>query len=81
MGLAPALLRALSTLGHDTPTPIQQQAIPLVLDGHDLMGAAQTGTGKTGAFAEGGQTVCKQRQTVCKSLDTTSNTGHFGNLA
>ncbi len=51
MGLAPALLRALSTLGHDTPTPIQQQAIPLVLDGHDLMGAAQTGTGKTGAFA------------------------------
>jgi len=51
LGLTPAILRALATLGHGTPTPIQQQAIPLVLEGHDLMAAAQTGTGKTGGFA------------------------------
>lgn len=51
LGLSPALLRALAELGHDTPTPIQQKAIPMVLAGNDLMGAAQTGTGKTGGFA------------------------------
>ncbi|MBL0042467.1 MAG: DEAD/DEAH box helicase [Xanthomonadales bacterium] len=51
LGLTPAVLRALATLGHDTPTPVQLQAIPLVLDGHDLLAAAQTGTGKTGGFA------------------------------
>ena len=51
LGLTPAVLRALVTLGHDTPTPIQTQAIPLVLAGHDLLAAAQTGTGKTGGFA------------------------------
>jgi ATP-dependent RNA helicase RhlE len=51
LGLAPAMLRALATLGHETPTPVQSQAIPLVLAGHDLLAAAQTGTGKTGGFA------------------------------
>ncbi|HXS73356.1 MAG TPA: DEAD/DEAH box helicase [Rhodanobacteraceae bacterium] len=51
LGLAPALLRALSEQGHTTPTPIQAAAIPLVLEGHDLLGGAQTGTGKTAAFA------------------------------
>ncbi|HQW80301.1 MAG TPA: DEAD/DEAH box helicase [Pseudomonadota bacterium] len=51
LGLTPAVLRALVTLGHDTPTPVQLQAIPLVLAGHDLLAAAQTGTGKTGGFA------------------------------
>ena len=50
LGLAPALLRALSEQGYTTPTPIQTQAIPLVLAGHDLLGGAQTGTGKTAAF-------------------------------
>ena len=50
LGLSPALLRALSEQGYDTPTPIQTQAIPLVLSGHDLLGGAQTGTGKTAAF-------------------------------
>ena len=50
LGLAPALLRALSEQGYTTPTPIQTQAIPLVLSGHDLLGGAQTGTGKTAAF-------------------------------
>lgn len=44
------LLRALTEEGYQTPTPIQQQAIPPVLDGRDLLGLAQTGTGKTAAF-------------------------------
>ncbi|QDH69492.1 DEAD/DEAH box helicase [Marilutibacter alkalisoli] len=51
LGLAPALLRALSEQGYTTPTPIQAEAIPLVLAGHDLLGGAQTGTGKTAAFS------------------------------
>src|SRR5690606_29136100 len=50
LGLAPALLRALSEQGYTSPTPIQAEAIPLVLAGHDLLGGAQTGTGKTAAF-------------------------------
>ena len=50
LGLAPFLLRALAEQGYETPTPIQQQAIPLVLEGHDLLAGAQTGTGKTAAF-------------------------------
>ncbi|HEY1586466.1 MAG TPA: DEAD/DEAH box helicase, partial [Polyangia bacterium] len=45
------LLRAVTAEGYTTPTPIQQQAIPYVLDGRDLLGLAQTGTGKTAAFA------------------------------
>jgi ATP-dependent RNA helicase RhlE len=50
LGLAGAPLAALAKLGYETPTPIQVKAIPLVLDGGDLIGIAQTGTGKTGAF-------------------------------
>ncbi|MCL2830128.1 MAG: DEAD/DEAH box helicase [Betaproteobacteria bacterium] len=50
LGLAPELLRAIADLGYTEPTPIQAQAIPLVLAGKDLMGGAQTGTGKTAAF-------------------------------
>jgi ATP-dependent RNA helicase RhlE len=45
--LAPAILKAVHEQGYETPTPIQAQAIPAVLDGHDLLGGAQTGTGKT----------------------------------
>jgi ATP-dependent RNA helicase RhlE len=45
------ILRALKEEGYETPTPIQQQAIPPLLDGNDLLGCAQTGTGKTAAFA------------------------------
>lgn len=45
------LLRALDELGYTTPTAIQEQSIPLLLEGHDLLGQAQTGTGKTAAFA------------------------------
>src|SRR6478735_6609427 len=51
LGLSPALLCALNELGYDTPTPIQSEAIPLVLAGRDLLAGAQTGTGKTAAFA------------------------------
>ncbi|HXU92610.1 MAG TPA: DEAD/DEAH box helicase [Gallionella sp.] len=51
LNLAPEILRALTESGYATPTPIQAQAIPLVLEGHDLMAGAQTGTGKTAAFA------------------------------
>ncbi|MET3010217.1 MAG: DEAD/DEAH box helicase [Stenotrophomonas koreensis] len=50
LGLAPFLLRALAEQGYDTPTPIQEQAIPLALEGRDLLAGAQTGTGKTAAF-------------------------------
>ncbi|MDD4911033.1 MAG: DEAD/DEAH box helicase [Sideroxydans sp.] len=49
--LAPQILKALTESGYTTPTPIQAQAIPLVLEGNDLMAGAQTGTGKTAAFA------------------------------
>jgi ATP-dependent RNA helicase RhlE len=45
------ILKALADEGYTTPTPIQQQSIPLVLEKRDLLGCAQTGTGKTAAFA------------------------------
>ncbi|CAH0320230.1 DEAD/DEAH box helicase [Pseudomonas mediterranea] len=51
LGLIEPLLRALETLGYQTPTPVQAQAMPAVLAGRDLMAAAQTGTGKTAGFA------------------------------
>ncbi|MDA0190783.1 MAG: DEAD/DEAH box helicase, partial [Proteobacteria bacterium] len=50
LGLAPEILKAITEQGYTSPTPIQAQAIPLVLQGKDLMGGAQTGTGKTAAF-------------------------------
>jgi ATP-dependent RNA helicase RhlE len=51
LGLAPVILRALTDQGYVHPTPIQAAAIPVVLQGRDVMGAAQTGTGKTAGFA------------------------------
>ena len=48
--LAPAILKAVREQGYETPTPIQAQAIPAVLEGQDLLAGAQTGTGKTAAF-------------------------------
>ena len=51
LGLSPPLLEALAAVGYETPSPIQAQTIPLLLSGSDLLGQAQTGTGKTAAFA------------------------------
>ncbi|MGB2131721.1 MAG: DEAD/DEAH box helicase, partial [Marinobacterium sp.] len=50
LGLSDAILKAISEQGYDAPSPIQQQAIPAVLEGRDVMAAAQTGTGKTAGF-------------------------------
>src|SRR5262249_50368846 len=50
LGLSAELLRAVTEQGYTQPTPIQAQAIPVVLSGRDLLGAAQTGTGKTAGF-------------------------------
>src|SRR5699024_6621060 len=50
-GLSPEILRALTEQGYSHPTPIQAEAIPIVLQGRDVMGAAQTGTGKTAGFS------------------------------
>jgi ATP-dependent RNA helicase RhlE len=50
LNLAPAIVKAVLEQGYETPTAIQAQAIPAVLEGHDLLGGAQTGTGKTAAF-------------------------------
>src|SRR4029079_12577143 len=51
LGLIEPIMKALKTEGYTNPTPIQQQAIPFVLQRKDLLGCAQTGTGKTAAFA------------------------------
>lgn len=51
LGLIPEILTSLNKLGYTEPTPIQQQAIPLALKGKDILGCAQTGTGKTAAFS------------------------------
>ena len=50
LGLSPHILRAVKELGYEQPTPIQQQAIPAILAGQDVLGGAQTGTGKTAGF-------------------------------
>ena len=50
LGLSPEILRAVADAGYTTPTPIQAQAIPIILAGKDVMGGAQTGTGKTAGF-------------------------------
>ncbi|HHI70944.1 MAG TPA: DEAD/DEAH box helicase [Rhodobacteraceae bacterium] len=50
LGLSPNILKAVDEAGYKTPSPIQEKAIPLALVGHDIMGLAQTGTGKTAAF-------------------------------
>ena len=66
LGLTPRTLRAIERAGFEQPTPIQQQSIPLLMAGHDLIGIAQTGTGKTAAFA----LPILERLTAGKSLRT-----------
>ena len=51
LGLSEPVLKAVEKCGYEHPTPIQEQAIPIILEGRDLIGASQTGTGKTAAFA------------------------------
>src|SRR5690606_39271899 len=51
LGIKPAILSAIEKVGYEEPSPIQAQAIPLIMSGHDMIGQAQTGTGKTAAFA------------------------------
>ncbi len=51
LGLSPEVLRAVEEAGYSQPTPIQERAIPIVLQGRDVLGCAQTGTGKTASFA------------------------------
>jgi ATP-dependent RNA helicase DeaD len=51
LALSPAILQILNEVGYETPSPIQAESIPPLLEGHDLLGQAQTGTGKTAAFA------------------------------
>lgn len=67
LGLAQPILKALDAEGYSTPTPIQEQAIPILLKGKDLLGVAQTGTGKTAAFS------IPILQLLLNQKDTTSN--------
>jgi ATP-dependent RNA helicase RhlE len=50
LGLSPKVMKAVADAGYDTPTPIQAEAIPHALEGRDVLGIAQTGTGKTAGF-------------------------------
>jgi ATP-dependent RNA helicase DeaD len=51
LGLSDSILKVLDSIGYETPSPIQQECITHLLNGHDIIGQAQTGTGKTAAFA------------------------------
>ena len=51
LNIMPDIIKALEKENYDIPTPIQEEAIPVILSGRDLLGCAQTGTGKTAAFA------------------------------
>ena len=71
--LSPQILEAIDTIGYETPSPIQKQAIPFLAEGKDLLGIAQTGTGKTAAFALPllGQVDVNQRGTQILCLTPT----------
>ena len=68
------ILRAVEAEGYTSPTPIQAQAIPKVLEGHDLLGCAQTGTGKTAAFAIPILQQLQQKRTQGRNLSTAIKT-------
>src|SRR3546814_11752931 len=67
LGLSEELLRAVNEAGYDKPTPIQTQAIPQVLMMKDLIGIAQTGTGKTARFRSEERRVGKECVSTCRS--------------
>src|SRR5580693_6986 len=73
LGLLPSVLRAVHDAGYTVPTPIQAQAIPLILKGRDIIGLAQTGTGKTAAFTLPivNQLIDGPRRTRCLILTPT----------
>ncbi len=79
LGLNPEILRAIAEQGYVEPTPIQQQAIPAVLQGRDLMASAQTGTGKTAglypaaAGTAGKKPAACQRPSSCPRPDPDPN--------
>ena len=66
LGLSNTLLKAVEDEGYTTPTPVQQQSIPPLLDGRDVLGVAQTGTGKTAAFALPVLQIMERRKTQGK---------------
>jgi len=66
LGLSKTLLKAVEDEGYTTPTPVQQQSIPPLLDGRDVLGVAQTGTGKTAAFALPVLQIMERRKTQGK---------------
>ena len=51
LGLCKKVLKGINKAGYEKPTPIQEKSIPIILDGNDILGSAQTGTGKTAAYA------------------------------
>ena len=62
LGLSNPIVQAIEELGYTTPTPVQKQAIPIILSGKDLIATAQTGTGKTAAFVLPLLTLLKKRE-------------------
>ena len=62
LDLSPEIMKAITDIGYETPSPIQAQAIPALLTGQDILGMAQTGTGKTAAFALPALTICDTKQ-------------------
>src|SRR5438067_10956364 len=81
LNLSPQMLQAVHDAGYTEPTPIQIAAIPLILAGHDVIGIAQTGTGKTAAFvlpilmklAESKQTVARHGELTANRRDQKHN--------
>ena len=67
LGLMPELVRAVADEGYTSPTPVQAQAIPVILEGRDVLAGAQTGTGKTAGFtlaAAAATRVARERFTL-----------------
>ena len=83
LGLQPELAGVVAALGYEEPTPVQRETIPLLLDGRDLLGQAETGTGKTAAFAlpmlqRIGRARPAPRQTCGLVLVPDARAGHAG---